>query len=208
MAVVRNHNQHALILIEKILQPMDRIEIQMVRRFVEQQRLRMPKQRLRQQHAHLLPARNLRHFPLVHLVGNVEPLQQNRRVRFGRIAVFLADNAFQFAEFHPVGVGHLMLRVNEFPLFESRPQPLVPHDHRVDHAILIERELVLAQHAELPRTHHRSLLRLQFARQKLHERGFPRAIRPGQPVAFPRNKARGYFVKQNFSAVAHGNIAN
>src|SRR5271166_1932142 len=61
MAVVRNHDQHALILIKKILQPVDRVQIQVVRGLVEQQRLRMPKQRLRQQHAHLLPARNLRH---------------------------------------------------------------------------------------------------------------------------------------------------
>jgi hypothetical protein len=80
MAIVRDHDQHALILIEKILQPVDRIEIEMVGRLVEQQRLRMPEQSLRQQHAHLLAARNLRHFALVHLVGNVEALQQNRGV--------------------------------------------------------------------------------------------------------------------------------
>src|SRR5208282_4481033 len=97
-----------------------------------------------------------------------------------------------------------MLRIDEFALFESSPQTPVAHDDCVDHAILAEGELILAQNAELPRTNDGSLLRLQFAGQKLHEGGFARAVGTGKAVTFPGNKAGGNFVEQNFGAVAHG----
>ena len=56
MTIVRDHDQHAFILIEKILQPVDRVEIKMVRRLVEEQGLRMAEESLRQQDTHLLSA--------------------------------------------------------------------------------------------------------------------------------------------------------
>ena len=64
------------------------------------------------------------------------------------------------------------------------------------------------KHAQLPRTHHRSLLRIHFAGQDLHERGFARAVGPGQAIALARRERRGNFVEQNFSAVAHGHITD
>ena len=144
----------------------------------------------------------------MHLVGNVETLQQNRRVTFGGVAVFLADNAFKFAELHAVGVGHLMLGVDKFALFQRGPQAPVAHDDRIDHAILVKGKLILAQNAQLARTDNCSLLRLQFAGQKFHECRFAGAVRASQAVALARDKSGGYFVKQNFSAVAHRHIAD
>ncbi len=132
MAIVRDDDQHAFILIQKTLQPVDRVEIEVVGRLVEQQRLRMPEKRLRQQHADFLSARQFAHFPFVQLVGNVEALQQNGGVGFGGVAVFLADDAFQFAELHAVGVGHLRLGIDSVALFQGGPQPLVAHDDGVD----------------------------------------------------------------------------
>ena len=142
------------------------------------------------------------------LVGNIEALQQNRGVGFGGVAVFLADNAFQFAEFHAVRIGHLVLGIDDFAFFQSGPQAPVAHDDRVDHAILVEGKLILAQNAELPRADDGSLLRLKFAGQKLHEGGLAGAVGAGEAVALPRNKAGGNFVEQNFGAVAHGHIAD
>ena len=142
------------------------------------------------------------------LIGNVETLQQNRRIGFGGIAVFFADDAFQFAQLHAILIGHLVLGIDQLAFFQSGPQAPVAHDDGVDHAIVIEGKLVLAQHAELARTDDGSFLRLQFAGQQLHKRGFARAIGPGEAIALPRHKAGGDFVKQNFGAVAHGHIAD
>ena len=151
VAVVRDHDQRAVVLDEELAQPVDRVEVQVVGRLVQQQRLRVAEQRLRQQHAHLLSALDLRHLARVQLVGDVEALQQDRGVAFGRVAVLLADDAFELAEAHAVGLGHLGLGVEELALFERAPQALVPHDDRVDHAELVEGELVLPQDAELGR---------------------------------------------------------
>ena len=52
---------------------MDRFEIEMVRRLVQQQRLRLAEQRLRQQHANLLAALQFAHLALVQRFGNVQP---------------------------------------------------------------------------------------------------------------------------------------
>ena len=68
------------------------------------------------------------------LVGNVEALQQDRGIALGGIAVFFADNAFEFAELHAVGVGHFGLVVDRVSLLHGRPEPLVAHDDGIDHA--------------------------------------------------------------------------
>ena len=111
----------------------------------------LAEQRLRQQDAHLLAALQLRHRPLVQRVGDVEPLQQNRGVALGFVAVLVADDALELAEAHAFGVGHLGLRVEQLALLERAPQAVVAHDDGVDDAEGVERVLVLPQDAELRR---------------------------------------------------------
>ena len=168
----------------------------------------MSEQGLRQQHADFLSALQLAHLAGVHLVGNVEALQQDGGVALGGVAVFFADDAFEFAQLHAVGVGDLRLLVDGVALLHGRPQPLVAHDDGVDHGVGVEGELVLAQHAELARADDRALLRVEFAAEQLHEGGFAGAVGPGQAIALARRERRGDFVEQNFGAVAHGHIAD
>ena len=59
VAVVRDDDQRAVVADEELPQPVDRVEVEVVGRLVEQQRLGMAEQRLRQQHAHLLAALQL-----------------------------------------------------------------------------------------------------------------------------------------------------
>ena len=63
--IVRDDNQHTFVVAKIPLQPVHGIEVQVVRGFVEQQRRRIAKERLRQQHAHLLPALQFTHLALV-----------------------------------------------------------------------------------------------------------------------------------------------
>ena len=92
--------------------------------------------------------------------GNVQTVQQHGGVALGRVAAFFADNAFEFAEPHAVFVGQLGLCVKHLAFLQRLPQRLVAHDHRVDHAESVERELILAQNAELLRPRDGALLRL------------------------------------------------
>src|ERR1700722_14696839 len=107
---------------------MDRIKIEVVCRLVEQKRRWMSEQSLRQEYADLLPARQLRHQPLMLFIRNIEALQQNRRIALRSVSVFLADNTLELTKFHAVRVGHLGFRVNDFALLQCGPETLVAHD--------------------------------------------------------------------------------
>ena len=180
----------------------------MVGWLVEQQRLWMSEERLCQQHAHFLTALDLRHLPRVQVVRDIEPLQQNRGVAFRCVPVLLADDAFELAEAHAVGLGHLGLGVEELPFFERAPQTLVPHDDRVDHAELIEGELVLAEDAKLVGPRDRALLRGQLARQQLHERRLAGAVGACEAVAPAGGEGGRDVLEEHLRAVAHGDIAD
>ena len=104
VAVVRDHDHHAVVLVKKSLQPVDGIQVEVVRWFVEQQSLGMPKQGLRQQHADFLSALQFAHLAFVSFIGNVQALQQDRGIAFRRVAVFLAYDPFQFPQLHAVFV--------------------------------------------------------------------------------------------------------
>ena len=182
MPVVRDDDERPGVAHEELAQPVDRVQVEMVRRLVQQQRLRLAEERLRQQHAHLLAALQLAHLPLVERVRNIEALQQDRGVAFGRIPVLFADDPFELAEPHAVVVGHVGLGIELLAFCEGRPQARVAHDHRVDDAELVECELILAQHAELGGAHDIALLRRKLTGQQLHERGFAGAVRTGQAV--------------------------
>src|SRR6185437_9501021 len=98
VAVVRNRDERAVVADEKLLQPEDGVEVEVVGGLVEQQGLRLAEERLRQQHADLLAALQLGHLALVDLVGDVEALQQHGGVGLGLVAVLFADDAFELAE--------------------------------------------------------------------------------------------------------------
>ena len=185
---MRNHDQHSLVFAQIILQPVDGIEVEIVRWLVEQQRRRAAEKRLRQQNTHFLPALQLAHLAFVQRFGNIEPVEQSRRIGLGCVAAFLADDSFEFAEPHAVRVGQLLvrLRVERVALDERLPQRRVAHDDGIDHAILVERELILPQNAELLRPRHRAFRRLHLARKNLHQRGLARAVWPADGVAPPR----------------------
>ena len=204
MAVVRNHDQRAVVPDQKLPQPVDRIQVQVVRRLVQQQRLGMPEERLRQQHAHFLAALQLRHLSLVQRVADIEPLQKHRRIAFGGVAVLFADDALQLSQAHARLMGHLRLRVQLVAFGERRPQPVIAHDHRVDHAVAVERILILAKDAQLARARHRAALRVELAREQLHERRFARTVRPRQPIPPPGRKRHRDVVEQDFRAEPHG----
>jgi len=111
MPVVRDHNQHAFILAKISLQPVYGIKVQVVCRFIEQQRRRIAEERLRQQHAHLLPALQFAHLAFVQLVFHAKAVEQHRGIRLRGIAALFTDNAFEFPEAHSVSIGQLFVRL-------------------------------------------------------------------------------------------------
>ncbi len=193
---------------EELLQPVDRVEVEMIGRLVEQQGLGLAEERLRQEHAHLLSALQPGHRAFVDVIRNVEPLEQHGRVALGRVTVFFADDAFELAETHAVVVCELRLGIERIALRQGVPEPLIPHDDGVDDTGLIERVLILPHHTQPARTDHSAALRLDLAREEAHERGFARAVRTGQAVASARRERRGDILEQELRTEPHGHAAD
>jgi hypothetical protein len=149
MAVVRDADEGAVVVVEEVLEPVDGVEIEVVGGLVEEQGFGLAEEGLGEQDADLLAALDLAHLALVELFGDVEAVEENGGVGFGGVAVLVADDAFELAETHAVGVGHLGLLVDAVALFKGGPEGLVAHDDGVDDAIGVEGELVLAEDAEL-----------------------------------------------------------
>ena len=210
MAVVRNHDQHALVVAEIILQPVDRFEVEVIGGLVEQQRGRAAEESLGQQHADLLAALQLAHAPFMQGGFHAQPVEQHGGVGFGRVAALFAHDAFELAEAHAVVIGELVVRlgVQRVAFFERPPERRIAHDDGVDHAKSVERELVLAQHAEFLGTRDRPFGRLQLAREDLHQRRFSGAVGTRDGITAPGKKGAGDVLKQNSGAEAHGDVLN
>ena len=158
----------------------------------------MPKQRLRQQHAHFLSALQLAHLALVQLVRNVQTLQQNCSVGLGRVAVFLADNAFQFAQSHPVFIGELGLLVEVSRSCRAAHSRLLPMM-----TVSITRNASNANWSWLStpnflRADDGALLRFQLSGQQLHESGLAGPVGTGKSIALPGSKRGGHIFEQTF----------
>ena len=205
--IVGDHDERTLIADQELLEPVNGVEVEVIRRLVQQQRLGVAEERLRQQDSHLLAALQLGHGPFVKRIRNVEPLEQRGGVALGRVAVFLPDDSLELAQSHAVLVRQLGLRVEPVAFGERAPEPLVAHDHRVDDAVGVEGILILAQHAELSGPAHGPALRLQLSREQLHERGFSGPVGPAQPVAAPRREGGGDLLEEHLRAVPHRHTA-
>ena len=84
---------------------MDGVEIEVVGGLVEQQGFGLAEEGLGEQDADLLAALQLAHLALVEGLRDIEAIEEDGGVGFGGVAVFVADDAFELAEAHAVGVG-------------------------------------------------------------------------------------------------------
>ena len=97
LAVVRGHQQRALIILQKLLQPDQAFQIEMVARFVEQHRVGAHEQDAGQRHAHLPPARQRADIAVHHFLGKVQPGQHFARPPLQGVAVQLLETPLNLA---------------------------------------------------------------------------------------------------------------
>ena len=161
---------------------MDGFEVEIVGWLVQEQRLGIAEECLGEEDANLLAALQLGHLALVELVGDVKALQQNSGVGLRLVAVFVADDAFEFTETGAVLIGHLGLGVDDLAFFKGRPQGLVAHDDSVDDPVGVELVLVLFEDADFLGANDGAFLGVDLAGEDLHKCGFASAIGPGEAI--------------------------
>ena len=89
---------------------------------------------MREEHADFWSALQFAHFALVQIGFDAQTVEEHAGIRFGSVAAFFADNAFEFAEAHAVFIGEMvvMLGVERVAFLKSLPEKRVAHDDRVD----------------------------------------------------------------------------
>ncbi len=121
LAIVRGHHERALVLLQKILEPEDRLDVEVVRRLVEEHRVGLHQEDARERHAHLPPAGEGADVAVHDLVREAEAREDLSSARLERVATELLEARLRLAEvldelFHFVRVrrvGELVLELVE-----------------------------------------------------------------------------------------------
>jgi hypothetical protein len=116
-------------LLEELLEPADREDVQVVGRLVEQQHVGRAGEHLRQQHAQLEAAGERGERLAVHLGGEPEPLEDRGGARLGGVAVVPLDRLLQLGE--AVGV-EVLVRAGEQRLLLDHRLPELGVAHQRD----------------------------------------------------------------------------
>ena len=120
LAVVRGHQQRALVALQELLQPDQAFEIEMVARLVQQHHVGPHQEDARQRHAHLPAARERADVAVHHLLAEAEARQRLARPAVERIAVEFLETVLHLAiarddVVHLVGAIRIGHRGLEFP---------------------------------------------------------------------------------------------
>ena len=94
---MRGHQQRALIALEKLLEPDQALEIEVVAGLVQQHGVGPHQQDPRQRHAHLPAARQRADVAVHHLLGEAQPRQHFARAALQRVAVEFLEAVLHLA---------------------------------------------------------------------------------------------------------------
>src|SRR6185312_13741629 len=208
MAIVRDGHEHAFVLAQETFEPADRVQVQVVRWLVEQQRVGLTEQRLRQEHTQAQAAGQFAHRSVEALGGDAEAGEQRGRVRLGAVTVLLGDDALQLAEAMPVLIAHIRQRQNLFLLRGRRPQPLGAAQDDVEDAHVLVAELVLTQDRSLLGTRDAAGVGIEIAGEDLHEGRLAGTVGSGEAVAFAGSEVDGDVLEELLRPVRFGDEAD
>src|SRR5690606_29745789 len=123
----------------------NRLEIQVVRRFIEQQTLRSTEKRLGKKHSKLEIRRQRAHQIFVLLIRNSDSAEDCSSFELCHVAVFVSDDILESAETFHLLCCQIWNFTKSISLLKCVPQKLIHHHDSVDDAHVIECEGILPQ---------------------------------------------------------------
>ena len=174
----------------------------MVGGLVQQDDVRLAEEGLGQQHLHLLLGGQRAHLAVQNVLGQSQALDQAAHVTLRLPAVHVGKLRLQFAGLHTVGVGEVLLGVEGVLLLHDIVEPLVAHDDRVQHRVLVVLEVVLLQNAHplILGDHHLAGGRLQIPGEDPQEGGLSGAVGADDAVAVAGGELQVHVLEQGLSA--------
>ena len=208
MAVVADDDHGGIVIVERTLEPADRMNVEIVGRLIEQEHIRLREQRLREQHAQFQAGRHFAHRCVVARLGNARIGQDAAGARLGIVAAVLGEHALELGRLHVVRIGGIRVGVNEVALPHRLPQLRVAAHHHIEHPLILVGELVLIQSAEAHARlqHDIAGARLQLAAEHLHESGLAGAVGADESIAVTVGELDRDLFEQRFRAKLNGDI--
>ena len=190
-----------------VLQPADRVEIEVVGRLVEQEHVGPGEEGLGDEDAELVPARERAHLVEVAIGADPQALEEGGGARLGGVPVLLADHALELGQLHADLVRHLQLE-QAILLLHRVPERLVAHEHAVEDPLVLVGEVVLLEDPDLELLGdlHGALVGLLLARDDLEQRRFPGPVGPDERVALAWIEAHRDVLEEDFRAEPFGEL--
>ena len=198
----------ALARVQYPFQPANGVDVEVVGGLVQQQDIRVGEQGLGQQHPQLQARGDFAHGTEVQFRADAGAQQDLAGAALRGVAIHLGEVGLQLRDFHAVLVGHLRQAVDAVALLLYRPQLGVAHDHRVDHGILLEGELILAQLADtlIGRDRHVAGAGRQAAIEDFHQGRLAATIGADEAVTVAVAELDGNVFEQGLGAKLHGDV--
>ncbi len=205
VAVVADHDDHALVVGEELLQPHHRRDVEVVGRLVEQQHVGLGEQRLGEQHAHLQRAVDVPQVLVVDLGRHAEVGEDLGGVALLRVAVELLELLLELAQARAVGVREVGLGGERGHLGLQLPDHRVAHHHHVEHAHVVAARDVLLEPAHALAGLEEDLPGglLQLAGEDLEEGRLAGAVRADQAIAVAGGELQADVLEQHLLAEGH-----
>src|SRR5690606_15926747 len=193
---------------QEILQPVDRFQVQTVRWLIEQQYIRISKQRLRKEYPDLQISGDVLHQAVVKFFLYPQAAEQIGRFTFRFVTPHFTEFHFEFAGPHAVFFRKIGLGIEGFAFFRYFPERFMSHQYGVQWAEFVKLEVVLFEYCH---TLTRSDFQWSFAVNHLagnnfQESRFAGAICTDDAVAIALCKLNIDFIKQYPGAKIKGEI--
>ena len=205
-----HHDNEALVGHEKVLQPLNGRQVQMVGGLVQQDDVRLAEQCLGQQHLHLLLGGEGGHLTVQDVVGEAQALDQPGDVALGLPASHLRELSLQLGGPDAVLIAEVLFFVEGVLLLHDVVEVLVAHNDRVQYRVLVILEVVLLQdgHPLVGRDDDLAAGGLQVAGEDAEEGGLPRAVGSDDAVAVAGGEFQVHMLEQGLAGEVDADVAD
>jgi len=185
VTVMRNDDDRVLEIDQEFFQPLNCVHVQMVRRLIKKEDVRVPEKRLCQKDFDLQGPFEILHQYMVVFRADAQTVQQRFGIRLSFPAVHLCEFRFQLRSPDAVRIRKIFLCINRVLFLHDLIEALAAHDDRVEDVIRIILEMILFQEGDPVSGRHGNISgsRIQLSVKDFEEGRFAGSVRSDEPVA-------------------------
>ena len=208
ITVMGNNDDRIVKIDQELVEPVDRIEIKMVRRLVEKKNIGIPEQCLCKKDLNLERILDITHHHVMIFRINSEAVKQRCRIGFRFPAVHLRELALKLRGTDTVFIGKILFGIYRILFLHDLIQALVSEDNGIKNGIRVILEVILLEEGQtLSRSHdYLALTGFKLPRKYFEESRFSCAVGAYKSVAVAFRKLDINILEQCALSEAKGYI--